>query len=121
MPPLTIGFVLSSIKNAPVPFFIRPITNMIVSKVQDSFLNPTYKANFEFLENSLKGTKFFSGDEVTGVDIMYSFPLESCKGRVDNYNEATYPELFRWLGEIQKRPAYVRALKRTEEFEGNML
>ncbi|KAI5805626.1 glutathione S-transferase [Peziza echinospora] len=121
MPPLTIGFVLTSIKNAPVPFFIRHITKMIVTKVQTSFLDPTYKANFEFLENSLKDSKFFCGDDVTGVDIMFQFPLESCKGRVDGYNEVTYPELFRWMGEIQKRPAYVRALKRTEEFEGTML
>jgi glutathione S-transferase len=41
--------VLPDIKNASVPFFIKPITGGVASKIQNGFLDPSLKTLFTFL------------------------------------------------------------------------
>ena len=142
MPPLTIGYIMQSIKNASVPFFVKPITSMIVSRVYESYLTPTYDANFGFLENWLAGEAlgpgagadggkehkdmkvekdYFVGQgkgEFSAVDILLSYPLMAAqKGRVQGFDEVRYPRLFAWMGRVKLREAFKRAEERTREFE----
>lgn len=112
-PPLTIGFILSSIKAAPMPFFVRPIANQIVQKVFDSYLSNTYKVNFDFLEGWLKdGRTWFCGEELSGADILLSFPLEVSQGRAEGFNKEAYPKLYSWLERVRGREAWQKAMER---------
>lgn len=121
-PPLTIGFVLSSIRSAPMPFFIRPIANQIVQKVFDSYLTATYAGNFDFLEDWLKdGRTWFLGEQLTGADILLSFPLEVSQGRAEGFTQERYPRLYAWVDRVRGREAWQRAMERTEKDDGEML
>jgi len=134
MPPLTIGYIMQSIKNASVPFFIKPITNMIVGKVYDSYLTKTYEGNYMFLERWLAGEvnssgtvrggvakDYFVGPEkgqLSAVDILLSYPLLASRDTgVEAYTQEKYPRLWAWMDRIKLREAFQRAEKRSSEYE----
>jgi glutathione S-transferase len=66
------------------------------------------KLNFDFIDASLGDKPFFLGEDLTGADIMMSFPLEAAAARAGL--EETYPRLARYLARIHARPAYQAAL-----------
>jgi len=68
------------IKSAPVPFFLKPITNGVAGKIDSGFVDPELKTHFDFLEdylvNSPSKGEFFCSDKLTAADIMIHFGLE---------------------------------------------
>lgn len=61
----------SGIKDAPVPFFIKPITRGIAGRVDALFLTENFKTHFSFLESQLAsspdGGEYLCGAELTAV------------------------------------------------------
>lgn len=117
---LIVSLIMSNIKNAPVPFFIKPITRGIAGKVDTTFLDPEFKNHCTFLENYLtesssKG-EYFCGD-LSGADIMMHFGLEGATRRVP-LSETSYPKLYDYMRRLQKRDSYQRAAKRVSEAAG---
>ena len=112
---------LSDIKNASVPFFIKPITSGIASKINSSFLEPNFKTHFTFLEEQLatarNGGEWLCGDKMTGADILMSFPLEASQGRVGLIEEK-YPKLCAYVARIHAREGYKKAIQKIIEIEG---
>lgn len=110
------------IKNAPVPFFIKPITRMIYSKIAEGFLEPNYASHLGFLESQLKtspdGGEYLCGKELTEADLMMIFPLEGSKAWA-GLDEKKYPLLCRYLDKIKERESYKRAEKRVMDVEGS--
>jgi len=115
MPLMIISLILSRIESAPVPFFLKPITKGIAGKVRDSYLDANVKSNLEFMEATLKKSKWFCGDEMTAADIQMSFPLEAAAVRTDL--KADYPKLAACLKRMQATPAYKAALKKGGPYE----
>ncbi|KAF8246459.1 hypothetical protein K440DRAFT_363111 [Wilcoxina mikolae CBS 423.85] len=118
MPPLLVGLILKGIKEASVPFFVKPVLKMIASRVESSYLFPQYEAHFAFLESELKDREYLAGGKLTGADIMMSFPVLAAKGRVSGLTKEKYPSIFAYSDRIAMRTAYVKAKKLTEELEG---
>ncbi|KNG45605.1 glutathione transferase [Stemphylium lycopersici] len=118
---LILALVTGNIKRAPVPFFLKPITGGIASKVDGSFVDPELKNHFDFLEDYLvkspsKG-EFFCSSSITAADIMIHFGLEGGCQRVP-LSETSYPKLYEYMRRLQERDAYKRAAKRVEEASG---
>lgn len=115
---LILALVTGNIKNAPVPFFIKPITGGIASKVDSSFVDPEIKNHFDFLEDYLMSSpskgEFFCGSSITAADIMIHFGLEGGCQRVP-LSETSYPNLYKYMRRLQERDAYKRAGKKVEE------
>ncbi|MEH6526770.1 MAG: glutathione S-transferase [Sneathiella sp.] len=65
--------------------------------------------HFSFMNDQMAGKDFFVGSELTGADIMMSFPLEAAKARgaLD-----LLPNLKSFVDRMQARPAYLSALKK---------
>lgn len=110
MPYMIISLIMSRIESAPVPFFLKPVTKGIAGKVKDGFLNPNVKRNLEFIEATLKNSKWFCGDSMTAADIQMSFPLEAAAVRTDL--KASYPKSAAYLKRIHALPAYKVALEK---------
>lgn len=112
---------MTDIKDAPVPFFIKPITRGIAGKVDDGFLNPEFKNHFGFLEDYLSKSssngEYFVGNNVSGADVMLHFAFEGATQRVP-LSETSYPKLYDYMRRMQKREAYKRAAKRVSEASG---
>ncbi|RST30971.1 glutathione S-transferase [Sphingomonas ginkgonis] len=68
-----------------------------------------FSRHLDWLDSELSARPYFAGDELTGADIMMSFPLEAAKARAGLGADRKY--IWAWLERIHARPAYQRALK----------
>jgi glutathione S-transferase len=111
--------VYLDIKNAPVPFFIKPITSGIAGKVNSNFLDPNFKTHFEFLESQVasSGGQYLCGKHLTGADILMSFPLIAGKGRA-GMSETTHPNLWAYTSRLEKESGYEKAVQKIIEIDG---
>lgn len=95
MPPLFLSLVVKKMGLLGRP--VRPtVTRMI-------------DVHLDWLEREIAGREWFAGDALSGADVMMSFPLEAAESRA-GLNDARHPNLKAWLGRVQARPAYARAL-----------
>jgi glutathione S-transferase len=108
MPPLVMKLIFTAVpQSKEIPFFLRPIARALFGGVAKSLLDPQIAAHVAFWEAELKQSAYFAGDELTGADIMMSFPLEAAQTR------ASLPPLLKaYLTGLHARPAYRRALER---------
>ncbi len=89
------------------PAIIRPLVRLISQKVQESFIDPNLTRNIKFWDDELSKSAYFAGDEITGADIMMSFPLEAAASRA-----SLPPGVSEYLAKLHARPAYQAALQR---------
>ncbi|MGH8077386.1 MAG: glutathione S-transferase [Lysobacter sp.] len=113
MPPLLLSLVFSRLKQAPMPFFAKPIARGIADKAMASFVGPQLKLHLDFMEGELGKSEWFAGDRFTAADIQMSFPVEAAAVRGD-FSER--PRLRAFLDRIHARPAYQRALEQGGPF-----
>jgi len=109
MPFLVMKLVFSKTTEPPVPFLVRPITRAVAAEVGRSYIEPGIKAQLAHMERELGTSTWFAGDELSGADVMMSFPIEAAASRIEL---AAYPKLAAFLERIHARPAYQRALER---------
>jgi glutathione S-transferase len=108
MPFLVFTLIFNKIKEAPMPFFIKPIANMIANKTLESFVTPNVSNNLDYLEGLLTHKEWFVGDSMSGADIMLSCPLEAAAVR--SKLRITHPNLKSFLDRIHDLPSYKKAL-----------
>jgi glutathione S-transferase len=97
MPPLLIGLVAGRLGEAAKPAL--------------AYVTAQIKLHFDYVEGELAASRWFAGDELTGADIMMSFPLE----RAARLKDAdTRPNILDFVARIRSRPAYIRAMSRGE-------
>lgn len=114
MPPLLLSLVVSRIRDAKVPFFVRPIARRIADKVDGGFVQPQLATHLAFIEAELGRSPWFGGDRLGIADIQMSFPVQAAKARL---GLERYPRLQAFLQRIEARPAYQRALDRGGPFD----
>jgi len=110
MPLMIIALILNRIETAPVPFFIKPVTKQIAVKAMEGYAGPNIKLNLEYLEATLQESAWFCGDEMTGADILMSFPIEAAATRTELPDD--YPALNEFQQRIRALPAYKRAIEK---------
>ncbi|OYU80117.1 MAG: glutathione S-transferase [Burkholderiales bacterium PBB5] len=108
MPPLLLKLIFDRVASSPMPFFVKPIAKAIAGKVLDGLVLPNLKRQLDFMEAELAQRPWFAGAELTGADIMMSFPLEAAAQRAGL--DGSRPNLVRFLKLIHGREAYQRAL-----------
>ena len=109
MPLMLVSLLLSKIEEAPVPFFIKPVTKGIAAKAMAAYAGPNIKLNLDYLEETLQESPWLCGDEMTGADIMLSFPIEAAATRT---SLSSYPALMAFHQRIRVLPAYQRAIEK---------
>jgi glutathione S-transferase len=95
MPPLLVLLVVNRI-----PLFGKKAAKRI---------QPMIDVHLDYVETELSGRPWFAGGEMSGADIMMSFPLEAARSRAGL--DGSRPATIAWLDTIHARPAYQRALK----------
>lgn len=113
----------TAIRNAP-PFFVRPITSIVASQVENQFLTRNVEGSLAFLEDQLRtspeGGQYICGKELTAADILLSFPVIAVTMRVlkEEKNKERYPLLVEYANRLERNEGYQRAVKKIEEIEG---
>ena len=93
-----------------VPWAMRPVARMISAGADKALLGPQISNHFAFLESELASRDWFAGADFSAADIQMSFPIEAAAARAGL--GARMPRLKAFVGAIQARPAYKRALER---------
>src|SRR5262245_2826251 len=113
MPLLVMKLVFNRVRTD-TPLVIRPIARRIAGTVARRFLDPSLATHLGFLGSHLAKHTWFTGDAFTAADIQMSFPIE---GAIARAGDRIPPPLTEWLGRIQARPAYRRAIERGGDFK----
>ncbi|KAF4250032.1 hypothetical protein KXV73_002814 [Aspergillus fumigatus] len=120
-PFLVMKVVMNSVRNAPVPFFIKPVTRMIASKVEGAFINPNIHTHLAFLEDQLKtapgGGPFLCGDQITSADIQLSYSVIAALSRQPSLR-SQYPGVAAYADRLQAIESYKRGVAKIERIEG---
>jgi glutathione S-transferase len=108
MPPLVMKLIFGEIpKNKALPWFMRPVARALLGGVTKSYLDPQIATHIGFWDAALAASPYFAGAELSGADIMMSFPVEAAGTR-----GSLTPRLQAYLKTIHARPAYQAALGR---------
>ena len=114
MPPMLLSLVFSRIRQAPMPFFAKPIAHRIADKAMTSFVGPQVKLHLDYMESELGKSLWFAGEDFSAADIQMSFPVEAASVRAGFKDR---PNLKGFLDRIHARPAYQRALEQGGPFD----
>ena len=114
MPPLLMSLVFSRLKQAPMPFFVKPVARGISDKAMKTFVGPQVKLHLDYMEGELGKSRWFAGDGFSAADIQMSFPVEAASAR---YGLEDKPNLHAFLQRIHARPAYQKALEQGGPFD----
>jgi glutathione S-transferase len=110
MPPLVLTLMLNRMETAPMPFFAKPIARKLTGAVREGYLNHTIAGLFGYLDAELGKSAFLAGNDLTGADIMMSFPAEAMLQRGPDALKT--PRIRAYVETLHARPAYKRALER---------
>lgn len=110
MPPLVLALMLGRMETAPMPFFARPIAKRLTGAVRQGYLDHTIAALFGYLDAELEKSPFLAGNDLTGADIMMSFPAEAMLQR--GADALKTPRIRAYVDRLHARPAFKRALER---------
>ena len=72
--------------------------------------------NLEFIEEELGKSTWFAGEELTGADIMMSFPAQISLAR-SNTTDIKTTRMKAFLKRMEDRPAYQRAVEKGGKIE----
>ena len=104
------------------PFFIKPVTFLLTGALETKYLEPNLRTHFDFLEDQLKtspnGGEYFCGADLTGADIVLSYPLEAARGRT-GLTQDKYPLLWKYVQKMEKREGYEKAVQKIIDVEGS--
>lgn len=92
------------------PLLVLLVVNRIplLGKTAAKRIQPMIDVHLDYVESELSSRPFFAGDELSGADIMMSFPLEAARSRAGL--DESRPATIAWLDKIHARPAYQAAL-----------
>ena len=112
---------MTGIRDSPVPFFIKPITNGIANKITTMFLKPNFETHYKFLESQLEtspdGGQYLCGKDLTAADILMSFALEVGESR-SGMSKEQFPRIYEYVARLHKGESYQRAVQKIVEVEG---
>lgn len=114
MPPMLLSLVFSRLKQAPMPFFAKPVARLIADKALGGFVGPQVKLHLDYMESELGKAQWFAGKDFSAADIQMSFPVEAAAARAGLGDR---PHLRAFLERIHARPAYQRALQQGGPFD----
>jgi glutathione S-transferase len=107
MPPMIVKLVIGKVRQAPMPFFIKPIAKAIANKVDANYSDPEIASHFTFVNGHLADKPFMVSDTLTAADVQIAYPLLAMKA---TSGMTEYPHIATYLDRIEARPAYRRAV-----------
>ncbi|XXG96457.1 hypothetical protein Hte_002740 [Hypoxylon texense] len=129
MPMLFMAMILGSLRGPRIPFFIRPITSMVVNQLFSRLVFPNAKAHLGFLEQQLEtsGGDFLCGPDLTAADVLLSFALITAKDKFETFGtwegdgpKALYPKFFAYIDRLEAHPGYQKSVEKVKEIDSSM-
>ena len=113
MPLLVMSLVFRKIDESKMPFFAKPIARAITTRIRKSYLHPQLERNLLFVDKQLDGKTWFLGEQLSGADVMMSFPLQAALTRTTLH----LPNIAAYVKSLEKDEAYRRVEARLGKLE----
>jgi glutathione S-transferase len=113
MTPLLVKLLTTGIRNASVPFFVKPIVRAIAAKVDKTFTDGELNAHFGWIEQALSDREYFAGGAFSAADIQMSYPIQASFVRGGMLLER--PNTSAWLKRVESREAFKKAVEKGGE------
>lgn len=121
MPLMVIGLLMKILRERS-PFFIKPVTNMITGGFESAFLRPEVGRLLDFLESQIasspNGGGYLCGHELTGADIIMSFPLNAARGRA-GLSKERHPKLWAYIERLEAVDSFKRSVQKIIDTTGS--
>ncbi len=108
MPPLLVKLLTGKVREAKLPFFIKPIARGVADKLDATYTNGEIDLHGAFLDQHLQDRTWFAADRLTAADIQMSYPVYALISR----GGADRPNLKAWMDRVTARPAFQRAVQK---------
>lgn len=105
MPPLLVRLITEKTRRAPFP--IGWIGGLVASGIDRAYTSAELTNHGAWLERCLAEQPWFAGARFTAADIQMSYPVAALVERAG----LDLPKCAAFLGRIQSRPAFVRAIE----------
>lgn len=105
MPPLLVQLIVERLRNAPLPFFIKPLVRAIGGKIEGGYSGPAMDLHLGYIDRVLGEREYFAGDEFSLADVQMFYPVEAGLSR----GQGKYGHMQRWRDRVAARPAYATA------------
>lgn len=105
MPPLLVQLILNKLRQAPMPFFIKPIARGIAGKLEQGYSGPALDLHLGFIEQTLSRRPYFAGEHFSMADIQMFYPVEAGLNR----GAGIWPHMHAWRQRVTSRDAFRRA------------
>lgn len=128
MPMLIMAMVLGALKGPKIPFFIRPITALVVNQLFSRLVLPNAQAQLGFLEQQLEtsGGDYLCGPELTSADVLLSFGLIAAKDKFETFGtwdsspKTLFPKVFAYIDRLETHPGYKRSVEKIKEIDSSL-
>ncbi|KAI1106897.1 glutathione S-transferase [Jackrogersella minutella] len=126
---LILAMVLGALKGPKVPFFIRPLTSLVVNQLFSRMVFPNAKAQLGFLEQQLEtsGGDYLCGSDLTSADILISFALIAAKDKFETFGtweggtpKTLYPKVFAYIDRLEAHPGYNRSVENVKKIDSSL-
>ncbi|KAI1448248.1 glutathione S-transferase [Annulohypoxylon stygium] len=126
---LVMAMVLGALKSPQVPFFIRPITSLVVNQIFSRLVLPNAKAQLGFLEQQLEtsGGDYLCGPDLTSADVLISFGLIAAKDRFETFGaweaggpKQLFPKVFAYIDRLESHPGYKKSIEKVKEIDSSL-
>lgn len=108
-PLLLVKLIFDRIETTKAPFFVKPIIKKLAQQAKGLLVVRQLVDYLDFLESTLTTSTWFAGDDISGADIMMSFPVEAAVAR--GGLDGARPRLMAFVQRIYARPAWQKALE----------
>lgn len=109
MPNMALKQIFTQIVNK-MPFIAKPISMLFKYGFDKGFLNHALEMQMNEVEVQLVNRRWIAGSVFTVADIILWFPLRACIETSPKFQ--TYPNIQRYLYDLESRPAFQIALKK---------
>jgi len=108
-PLLLVKLIFDRIETTKAPFFVKPIIKKVAQQAKGLLVVRQLVDYLDFLEATLTTSTWFAGEEISGADVMMSFPVEAAVAR--GGLDGSRPKLMAFVQRIYARPAWKKALE----------
>lgn len=125
--PRILTFTTLVMRSPQIPFFIRPITSMVVNRIFGSFIFPNAQKHLALIDQYLaaSGGTYLCCDKLTAADILMSFPLIVAQNRLNDMGQweggswkAQFPRVYEYLQRLESEEGYKRSQQKIESVDG---
>ncbi len=107
-PLLLVKLIFDRIEGTNAPFFVKPLIKKIAQQAKGLLVVRQLVDYLDFLESTLATSTWFAGAEISGADVLMSFPVEAAVAR--GGLDGARPHLMAFVDAIHARPAWKKAL-----------